>query len=139
MFTARQFLQAKAARKLYRMIGVPSTRDYIRAVVNKLIPNIKVTVDYIKNAKIVFEKTLGAIMGKTRRSRPAPMVSNVLLTPNILKAHKNVILSADIFFVNGIAFFTTISQHIKFVTADRPVDQKGPTLLKALLCILHSI
>ena len=83
---------------------------------------------------MIFGKDLGAIMGKTTRSRPAPVVSDViLLPPDILKAHKNVVLSADIFFVNGIAFFTTISQHIKFVTADRLVDQKGPTIVKALL------
>ena len=86
---------------------------------------------------MIFGKDLGVIMGKTTRSRPAPVVSDViLLPPDILKAHKNVVLSADIFSINGIAFFTTISQHIKFVTADRMVDQKGPTLIKALLCIL---
>ena len=38
--------------------------------------------------------------------------------------------------MNEIAFLTTISQHIKFVTADRLVDQKRPTLVNALLCIL---
>ena len=119
------------------MIGVPSTKDYIGAVANKLIPNIKVTVEDIKNAEMIFGKDLGAIMGKTTRSRPAPVVSDIiLLPPDILKAHKNVVLSADIFFVNGIAFFTTISQHIKFLTADRLADQKGPTLVKALICIL---
>ena len=134
VFTARQFLRAKAARELYGMLGVPSTKDYIGAVSNKLIPNIKVTVDDIKNAEMIFGKDLGAIMGKTTRNRPSPVVSDViLLPPDILEAHKEVTLSADIFFVNGIAFFTTISQHIKFVTADRLVDQKGPTILKAFL------
>ena len=114
VFTARKFLQTKTTRELYGMIGVPSTKDYIGAVANKLILNIKVTVENIKNAEMIFGKDLGAIMGKTTRNRPAPVVSDViLLLPNILRAHKNVVLSADIFFVNGIAFFITISQHIK--------------------------
>ena len=137
VFTSRQFLKAKAARELYGMLGVPSTRDYIGAIKNKLIPNVKVTVEDIKNAEIIFGKDLGAIMGKTTRDKPAPVVSDMILLPSdILKAHKEVTLSADIFFVNGVAFFTTISQHIKFVTADRLLDQKGPTILKALLRIL---
>ena len=137
VFSSRQFLRAKAARELYGMLGVPSTKDYIGAITNKMIPNTRVTVEDIKNAEIIFGKDLGSIMGKTTRSRPAPVVSDlILLPPDLLKAHKEVTLSADIFFVNKVAFFTTISQHIKFVTADRLVDQKAPTILKSLLCIL---
>lgn len=94
------------------MIGVLSTKDYIGAVANKLIPNIKVTVEDIKNAEKIFGKDFGAIMGKTTRSRPALVVSDViLLPPDILKAHKNVVLSADICFCEWDCFlhhhFTT--------------------------------
>ena len=76
-------------------------------------------------------------MGKRTKSKPIPVVSDlILLPPDVLKAHKEVTLFADIFFVDKVAFFTTISQHIKFVTADRLVDQKAPTILKSLFCIL---
>ena len=54
------------------MIGVASTKDYIEAVVNKLIPNIKVTVEYIKSAEMIFGKDLGAIMGKTTGAGQLP-------------------------------------------------------------------
>ena len=60
VFSARQFIRAKVARELYGTLGVPSTQDYIEAVTNKLIPNTKVTVEDIKNAKIIFGKDLGA-------------------------------------------------------------------------------
>ena len=45
-------------------------------------------------------------MGKTTRSKPASVVSNlILLPPDLLKANKEVAVSADIFFVNKVAFF----------------------------------
>ena len=91
----------------------------------------------IKNAELIFGKDLGAIMEKTTRSRPALVISDViLLPPEILKAHKEITLSADIFFVDGLPFFTSVSQHIRFVTVDRLIDQKGPTLVNALLRVL---
>ena len=40
VFTTRQLLSAKTGRERYSMIRAPSTKDYIGAVANKLIPNI---------------------------------------------------------------------------------------------------
>jgi acetolactate synthase regulatory subunit len=44
----------------------------------------------------------------------------------------NVILAGDIMFVNKIPFFLTISQSIKFGTAEMIKDQKAKTILAAI-------
>ena len=123
------------------MIGVPSTQDFMTAVQHNLIPNIKVTVQDIKNAELIFGKDLGAIQGKSTRSRPAPVLSDhIELPPDVLTAHNRITLGADIFFVNKIPFFITVSHNIKFITGDRLQNRKETTIVSALLkvCALYS-
>ena len=137
VFTARQFIKAKAARELYGMVGVPSAADFITAVRNKMIPNTKVTVDDIKTAEAIFGKDLGAIKGKTTRSRPAPVVTDqMMLPPDLMENHKTITLAADIFFVNKIPFFITVSQHISFATGDRLPNRNSGTIVSALLRVV---
>ena len=76
LFSARQYLRVKESRELYGMLGVPSLTDYVAAVKNNLIPNIKIGVQDIKNAEQIFGKDLGSIQGKSTRTKPAPVVAD---------------------------------------------------------------
>ena len=134
LFTTREFLKAKQARELYRMIGTPSPADFSAAIKNNLIPNARVTAEDIKNAEFIFGKDLGSIQGKTTRRKPSTVVNDHIdLPPDILSAHHDLVLCADIFFVDKIPFLVTISRQLKFITGDRLPNREVRTIVSALL------
>jgi hypothetical protein len=55
----------------------------------------------------------------------------VAVPPQIFSANQHVSLSGDLFFVNQILFFATISDHIKFTTAEHIANRKLPQLVIA--------
>ena len=50
-----------------------------------------------------------------------------------MKAHKDVILTADVMFVNGIPFFVTLSTNIRYFTAERLANRKKGTLISSII------
>ena len=50
------------------------------------------------------------------------------LPTNILERYKSVTLAGDNMFINGILFITTISRHVKFMTAEHIVNEEASTL-----------
>jgi hypothetical protein len=48
-----------------------------------------------------------------------------------MSANKHVNLSGDLFFVNKAPFFATISDHIKFTTAEHLANHKIQSLVQA--------
>ena len=56
-------------------------------------------------------------MGKTLSRRPNPVSSHIEPVPrDILKTHQDVTLSIDVFFMNKLPFFTSISANLHFGT-----------------------
>ena len=51
--------------------------------------------------------------------------------PQILEAKNHVTLAADIFFVNQVPLFATVSNHIKFATNDSILSRKAVQIVKA--------
>jgi hypothetical protein len=49
----------------------------------------------------------------------------------LMKLHKEVFLTTDIFFVNNISFFLTLSRKIIFTAINHLVDRTVPQILKA--------
>ena len=60
--------------------------------------------------------SIATLKGKTVRRSPEKVVTEDLIEvlKQIIEANPNVVLSADVFFVNTIPFFTSISRDIKF-------------------------
>ena len=53
------------------------------------------------------------LKGKTIRHAPDQVISDyVAVPPQILSTNQHIMISGDIFFVNGIPFLTTISHTI---------------------------
>jgi hypothetical protein len=55
----------------------------------------------------------------------------VKVTKELLKLHKEVFLTTDIFFVNNIPFFLTLSRNICFTAVNQLADRTVPQIFKA--------
>ena len=70
MYTNRQFIKAKQARKLQSTIGYPSYRNYAGIVQNKSIKDCPITRFDVKSAKDIFGPNIDALQDKTTGKKP---------------------------------------------------------------------
>ena len=65
----------------------------------------------------IFGADLTSVHGKTTWCTPVPVVADHVVVPQGVKdQNKTVMLVADMFFLDGIAFLVTVLRNIKFVT-----------------------
>jgi hypothetical protein len=113
------------ARELYEMVGRPSYHDFIGIVKNNLLPNIQVSVEDIVRAEAIFGKDLGSIQGKTTRARPDHVPTNyIMVPPDIMEFHKDIVLATDIMTINQSYYLLTVSRDIQFTTVEKLPDKK---------------
>ena len=114
----RQVAQAKRACHSLHGTGSPSIADLKLIVRTNAICNNPVTSEDIALAETVFGKDVGPTMGKLTQSKPLPVVHNCVAVPPEFKAkHRKLTLCVDTFFVNGLAFLGTTSEHLMCRTA----------------------
>ena len=54
----------------------------------------------------IWGKKIAALKGKTTRKKPIHVAGDIFKIPKeLIKLHKEVFMTAEIFFVNGIPFF----------------------------------
>ena len=132
-YTNRDYERAVLARNLQKIIGRPSTRDFMNIVENNLLPNCPITRRDIVIAENIFGPDVGSLKGKTVRHSPVPVNPSLVDIPSHIMSHyREVTLCGDIMFVNRVAFFVTISRHLKFCTAEMLVNQQAKTILTAV-------
>jgi hypothetical protein len=138
-FMARQIQGAQKARRFYHQLAYPSIKDLRWVIQSNQIKDCPVTVADNDVATAIWGPDIAALKGKTPRSKPTPVVSDFVKIPeSILDMHKDVILSADIFFVNKIPFFMTISRNICFLTVNHLADRK-PEMIFAAYKTVHAM
>ena len=104
-FTQRQIRGAEIARTLYATLSYPSWKDFKWVIRSNQIKDCPVTVQDVDIALKIWGKNIAALKGKTTRSKPNPVARDFVKVPvELLKLHKEVFLTADIFFVNKIPF-----------------------------------
>ncbi len=131
-FTKRQLKGARSARFLYKKLACPSVGDFRWVVQANQIEDCPVKVQDIDVAAQVWGKDLDALKGKTTRSRPIHVAADFIKVPKeLLKLHKEVYITADIFFVNKIPFFLTLSRRIRFTAVNHLADRKIKSIFKA--------
>jgi hypothetical protein len=91
-----------------------------------------VTKSDIRTAQLIWGKDVLALKGKTVKSE-APRVIGV--TPQVLKEfkrfHKEVFITMDLFFVNKIVFFLTLSRKIDFTVVNHLESRKVEKIFAA--------
>jgi hypothetical protein len=132
-YTNRDYSRALLATKLQNIIGRPSTRSYLHILENNLLPNCPVTRDDILAAEDTFGPNLGSLKDKTTQTTPEHVrTQQVDILVNIMTRYKAVTLAVDVMYVNRIPFLMTVSQHIKFGTAEMLKSKSGASLLDAI-------
>ena len=133
MFSRREITAADEARALYRKIGRPDEAEFQHILRSNFIRNCPVTPDDAKRALVIYGPDIATIKGKTTKSAAAPRAPTFVATPlpaPILEYHRNVTLCLDFFFVQGIAFYHTISRGIGFRTVSPVPDCSKSTILR---------
>jgi hypothetical protein len=111
LFLKRQVARANKARSLYASLGFPSQKDFMWILRSNQIKDCPVTVKDAMVAYKIWGPSMAALKGKTVRKKPEPIKTNIVSIPKkICELHKEVTLTIDIFFVNKIPFFVTLSR-----------------------------
>lgn len=138
-FTTCKYDAAVLAQKIQNTIGYLSTRTFLDILTRKLLPNCPVTPTDARNAELIFGPNVHSLKGKTvRRSSKPIQYKHLAVPPSILDLHRDVMLCADIMFVDRFPFFITISQKLNFGTVESIPNQKPDAILKAF-CHVKSI
>ena len=106
---------------------------------SNLIPNCNITTHDVSNARKMFGTQLEGIRGKTTRNRPDPVVEQyVVAIPRDFVTQNNILmLTVDVFFVDGIAFLLTLSRQIQFFTVEHAPKRTAKQLVIHLKRVLQ--
>ena len=90
------------------------------------------SVQDIEVASKIWGKDITALKGKMARCKPIKVASDFVKIPKeLIKLHKNIFLTTDVFFVNKIPFFLTLSRAIYFTAVNHLMDRTVPQIFKA--------
>ena len=128
----RTYARAVMARNIVKMVRRPTTKEFVNIVEMNLLPICPVIRDDILISKRIFGPDVGSLKGKTVGCGTDHVeVAVVPVSSEIISQYRDVIIVADIMFVNKLPFFVTISRNIKFGTTALIPNQKHETLVKA--------
>jgi hypothetical protein len=102
-------------------------KDFKWVIRSNQIKDCLVTIQDIDVATKIWGKNISALKGKTTRSKTHLVARDYVNVPKeLLKLHKEFFLTTDIFFVNKILFFLTLSQKICFTAVNHLADRTVP-------------
>jgi hypothetical protein len=132
-FTDQDYERAKRARKAQGLVGYPSPRDFKNMISSDMIRNCPVTPSDVANTNKIFGPDLTTLKGKTVRQTPPPVMTDYVQIPQeIVSLNRNVTLTINIMFVNGLPFMVSISRKIKFTTVEYLLGRKQPQLVSSI-------
>jgi hypothetical protein len=80
----------------------------------------------------IWGKNIAALKGKTTWHKPIPVAEDFIKVPiELVKLHKEVFLTADLFFVNKIPFFLMLSCSICFTAINHLANRSVINIFKA--------
>ena len=125
-FIQLQISQSKTARTFQVIICHPSTANMKAIIQGYLITNFPVTLKCMYCEENIYGTRVPMLKGKTTHRVPIALLSDyVKFPPQIFEANKHVTLASDVFFLNQVPFFETVSDHTKFTTAANILSVKA--------------
>ena len=84
-----------------------------------MLRDFNIVTHDITNAKSIFGPNLHAIRGKTVRLSPQSATTHYIDILRVIhERNRDVDISADVFFINGLPFIVTRSRRLSFITAE---------------------
>ena len=99
-------------------MGTPTLDDQKSMIQTNLIKNNKVTTYYVNLTIESYGTDVGKIKGKTKRSRPMPVFSNIVdISKDLMEAQQDLAVSMNGLTVHSLKFLSTISHELEYRTA----------------------
>jgi hypothetical protein len=130
LFTKRQIKGVQQARRLYQCLSHPSIPNFKWVLQTNGIKDCPLSLTDAEIAQKIWGPNIATLKGKTMH-KGADAVRVESLTPipkELLAMHKDVILAIDIFFINKIPFFATLSRNICFTTVTHLTNRTLQTI-----------
>jgi hypothetical protein len=133
MFTKQQLDGAEMARQLFMGLSYPSMKDFIWMLRSNGIKDCPESVRDAEIALKVWGPNVAGLKEKTvRKAVKSVKVEDLIQIPKeMIAMHKDVTLGIDIFFINKIRFFVTLSRNICFTSATHLPDHKLKSIFVA--------
>jgi hypothetical protein len=133
MFTKREINGSNRARDLQAGLAYPSNGDLKWIIRANYLKDNPVEMRDVDVALKIYGPSVALLKGKTVRQTAPVVRQDVVQVPKEIRMlHKRVALSIDIFFVNSIPYFATLSMKICFLSVTHLSNRKIPTIFKAL-------
>ncbi len=133
MFTKSQIVNAELACKLQAGMAYPSILDLKWVVQSNQIKDCLVAAQDVNVVLKIWGPSVALLKGKTVCCMPPVVVQDIVEVPKeIRENHKRVTLTVDIFFVNRVPYFITLSLQICFLSVTHMTNKKIVTIFKAL-------
>jgi len=114
-YTDWQITRAKRARSLYHTIGTPTVKNFKHMLKTNAISNCPVTTEDVTIAEKIYGPSMSSLKGKSTRSRPKPVVDDVIeIPPKLKENNKDIELCIDTMYINKVGMLTAIDRTIKF-------------------------
>jgi hypothetical protein len=127
-FTEREFQGAKQARRPMRVLSCPTPEHLRNFICQNLAKDCPITLTDVNNAEKIFDPDVGALKGKSTRSKLVPIKEDVVAIPKgVTEQHSKLVLHFDLMFINGFPLLTCIDGSIQFRTTiplHRPVASR---------------
>jgi hypothetical protein len=125
------------------MIGHPTDAQFKHMVSNRLLKNCPVKLDHITIAHSIYGPSIAGVCGKTLRCKPERVEVEYGNVPDDFhRLHKFVKLTANIMFINGIVFLTTLSRILRMATVEyipsRMAVQLSNSIMKIVKLYAHT-
>jgi hypothetical protein len=138
LYSKQQVAHVDKARSLYASLGFPSQKDFMWILRSNQIIDFPVMVEYAMVAYKIWGPSVAALKRKMVRKRPEPVKTDIVSIPEeIHELHKEVTLMINIFFVNKILFFLTLSRVLYFTMVTHLPDRSWDQIFKALKGIFY--
>ncbi len=133
LITKHQVASADLACNLQAGLAYPSVHDLKWIVKANMLKDSPVTSQDVDVALKIWGPSVALLKGKTVLQKPPFVIEDVIeVLKEIRQLHKRVTLTIDIFFVNGVPYFVTLSLQICFLSVTHLQNRKIDTIFRAL-------
>jgi hypothetical protein len=131
-FMKRQIKDMEAARSLCSKVNYLSWKDFKWIIRSNQIKDCPATIEHVDTALWIWGKNIMALKRKTTQTKPDPVARDFVKVPmELLKLHKEMYITANLFCVVKIPFFLMLSCKICFTAINNLADRTVPQIFMA--------